>query len=421
MSADKAFKPEILAPAGSWDCLRAAVSFGADAVYLAGGSYGMRAKARNFEGDSLAKAIEYAHENGVKVHVTVNIVAHEYDMEGLRNYLSFLHEAGPDALIISDPGVFSLAGEICPGIERHVSTQASTANSMSCRFWHDLGASRIVLARELSLAEIAEIRRNIPGDLRLEAFVHGAMCMSYSGRCLLSSFLTGRDANRGECAHPCRWKYVLEEEKRPGQYMPVVEGDRGTYILNSRDLCMIDHIPELASAGIDSFKIEGRMKNALYVATVTRAYRAAVDEWAEDHERYLADREKFLTMVKECTYRPFCTGFYFGKPDENSQLYETADYISGSVYLGICEGMAPHGRIRTTQKNKYSEGDRIVVMKPDGCDVETEVLGIWDSDGVRMASACHPQQELEVELGVTPQPGDILKTPYKADAADSAE
>lgn len=272
-------KPEVLAPANSLEVLKTAVEYGADAVYIGGEMYGLRAKAKNFSAEDMKKGIAYAHERGKKVYVTANITAHNRDLEGVRAYFHELKEIRPDALIISDPGVFTIAKEVCPEIDIHISTQSNNVNYMTFRFWKEQGATRVVTARELSLEEIGNIRKNIPDDFEIETFVHGAMCISYSGRCLLSHYFTGRDANLGACTHPCRWKYYIMEEKRPGEFLPVEENERGTYIFNSKDLCMIEHIPELVNAGIDSFKIEGRMKTALYVAVVSRTYRQAIDDY----------------------------------------------------------------------------------------------------------------------------------------------
>ena len=313
-------KPELLVPASSLEVLKIAVAFGADAVYIGGEAFGLRAKAKNFSYEEMAEGIRFAHERQVKVYVTANILAHNGDLLGVRAYFEELKELKPDALIISDPGIFMIAREVCPQIEVHISTQANNTNYQTFRFWHQLGAARIVCARELSLQEIGEIRKQIPQDLEIEAFVHGAMCISYSGRCLLSSFLTGRDANRGACTHPCRWNYAVMEETRPGEYFPVYENERGTYIFNSKDLCMVEHIPQLIEAGIDSFKIEGRMKAALYVATVARTYRRAIDDYFQSQEQYRAHVSWYQKQVTGCTYRPFTTGFFFGKPDENTQI-----------------------------------------------------------------------------------------------------
>ena len=328
-------KIELLVPASSLEVLKIAVVFGADAVYIGGEAFGLRAKAKNFSKEDMAEGIAFAHEHGVKVYVTVNILAHNDDLPGVREYLQELKELKPDALIIADPGIFTYAREICPEIECHISTQANNTNYETYRFWYRLGAKRVVTARELSLKEIREIRANIPDDMEIETFVHGAMCISYSGRCLLSNFFTGRDANQGACTHPCRWKYSVVEETRPGEYMPVYENERGTYIFNSKDLCMIEHIPEMIDAGIDSFKIEGRMKTALYVATVARTYRKAIDDYLEDPKKYEANMPWYRDQISNCTYRQFTTGFYFGKPGDESQIYDSNTYIKEYTYLGI--------------------------------------------------------------------------------------
>ena len=311
--------PELLVPASSLEVLKTAVIFGADAVYIGGEAFGLRAKAKNFSMEEMKEGIAFAHERQVKVYVTANILAHNTDLNGVREYFQELKEIGPDALIIADPGVFDIAKEVCPEIPRHISTQANNTNYGTYLFWYRQGAERVVTARELSLAEIREIRRQIPKDMEIETFIHGAMCISYSGRCLLSNYLTGRDANQGACTHPCRWKYSIVEETRPGEYMPVFENERGTYIFNSKDLCMIEHIPELMESGIDSFKIEGRMKTALYVATVARTYRKAIDDYKESPECYGAHMEWYKEQIANCTYRKFTTGFFFGKPSEEDR------------------------------------------------------------------------------------------------------
>ena len=339
-------KPELLIPASSLEVLKTAVMFGADAVYIGGEAFGLRAKAKNFTKEEMAQGIAFAHEHGVRVHVTANILAHNYDLDGAREYFKELKEMKPDALIIADPGMFTLAREICPEIDIHVSTQANNTNYMTYQFWYKQGAKRVVSARELSLREIKEIRENIPEDLEIESFIHGAMCISYSGRCLLSSYFTGRDANHGACTHPCRWKYALMEEKRPGEYLPVYENERGTYIFNSKDLCMIEHIPEMIEAGIDSFKIEGRMKTALYVATVARTYRKAIDDYLESEEKYRANMDWYRAEIAKCTYRQFTTGFYFGKPDETTQIYDNNTYVNEYIYLGIVGSLDAEGCAR---------------------------------------------------------------------------
>lgn len=402
-------KPELLIPASSLEVLKTAVIYGADAVYIGGEAFGLRAKAKNFDKESMREGIAFAHAHNVRVHVTANILAHNGDLEGARAYFEELKELAPDALIIADPGMFTLAREICPEIDIHVSTQANNTNYLTYLFWHKQGAKRVVSARELSLAEIREIREHIPEDMEIESFIHGAMCISYSGRCLLSSFLAGRDANQGACTHPCRWKYAVMEEKRPGEYFPVYENERGTYIFNSKDLCMIEHIPEMLEAGIDSFKIEGRMKTALYVATVARTYRKAIDDYLESLEKYRANMDWYRSEIAKCTYRQFTTGFYFGKPDENTQIYDSNTYINEYIYLGSVEEVTCDGLARITQKNKFCVGDRIEIMKPEGDNIEAFVLSLQTEDGEQVESAPHPQQVLYVKLSAAPCTYDILR------------
>ncbi len=402
-------KPELLVPAGSLEVLKTAVIFGADAVYIGGEAFGLRAKAKNFTSEEMAEGIRFAHAHGVRVHVTVNILAHNQDMKEIRLYLRELKEMRPDALIIADPGVFRIAGEECPEIDRHISTQANNTNYLTCLFWHDLGAKRVVTARELSLEEIRGIRAKIPGELEIETFVHGAMCISYSGRCLLSNFMAGRDANRGACTHPCRWKYALMEESRPGEYYPVFENERGTYIFNSRDLCMIEHIPDLIEAGIDSFKIEGRMKTALYVATVARTYRKAIDDYLESPETYERNMPWYREQIRDCTYRQFTTGFFYGKPTEEDQIYDNSTYVTNYIYLGTSEGCDENGYTLISQKNKFSVGETIEIMKPDGSNPRVTVRAIYDDGGSPMGSAPHPQQKLHVDLGMKAEKYDILR------------
>ena len=405
-------KPELLIPASSLEVLKTAVIFGADAVYIGGEAFGLRAKAKNFTPEEMAEGITFAHEHGVRVHVTANILAHNYDLEGARVYFRELKAMKPDALIIADPGMFMLAREICPEIDIHISTQANNTNYMTYRFWYEQGAKRVVSARELSLAEIREIRANIPEDLEIESFIHGAMCISYSGRCLLSSYFTGRDANHGACTHPCRWKYAVVEETRPGEYLPVYENERGTYIFNSKDLCMIGHIPEMIGAGIDSFKIEGRMKTALYVATAARTYRRAIDDYLESEEKYRANMDWYLDEIAKCTYRQYTTGFYFGKPDETTQIYDNSTYISEYTYLGIVgELVQTDGKscARIEQRNKFCVGDHIEIMKPDGGNVSVEVLGMYDEEGQSVESCPHARQVIDVALSSVPERYDILR------------
>ncbi|MBP5595556.1 MAG: U32 family peptidase [Pseudobutyrivibrio sp.] len=400
---------ELLVPASSLEVLKVAVIYGADAVYIGGEVYGLRAKAKNFSKEDMIEGIKFAHDHGVKVYVTANILAHNGDLDGVREYFKELKEIKPDALIIADPAVFMLAKEICPEIERHVSTQANNTNYGTYKFWYDLGAKRVVSARELSLAEIKEIRANIPDDLEIETFIHGAMCISYSGRCLLSNYFTGRDANPGACTHPCRWKYAVVEEQRPGEYFPVEENERGTYIFNSKDLCMIEHVPDLLESGIDSFKIEGRMKTALYVATVARTYRKAIDDCKESVEKYEANLDWYKEQIAACTYRQFTTGFFYGKPSEESQIYDNNTYNIGYTYLGIAGAADNQGYFEIEQRNKFSVGETIEIMKPNGDNIEVEVLGIKDETGADMDSCPHPKQKLFIKLSVTPDEFDLLR------------
>ena len=302
-----------------------------------------------------------------------------------------------------------MAERYAPNVQRHVSTQLGVINSATANVLYDMGASRVVLARETPMRDIYEIRANTPKELEIEAFVHGAMCVSFSGRCLLSNYLTGRDANRGACAQPCRWKYHLVEEKRPGEYLPVYENERGTYIFNSKDLCMIEHIPDLIDAGIDSYKIEGRMKTALYVATVARTYRKAIDDYLESPEKYEANMPWYLEQIKSCTYRQFTTGFFYGKPSEETQIYDNNTYEKGYTYLGIVGAPNEKGLYRMEQRNKFSVGEQIEIMKPNGDNVLATVLALVDEDGNEMESCPHPQQVFYVKLSETPDEFDILR------------
>ena len=378
-------KPELLIPAGSLEVLRTAVNYGADAVYIGGDVFSLRAKAKNFTKEEMIEGIAYAHSKNVKVYVTANIFAHNDDLKEAEEYFKEMAQIKPDGLIISDPGMFSLAEKYCPEVERHISTQANNTNYLTYRFWYEHGAKRVVSARELSLREIKEIRANIPEDMEIESFIHGAMCISYSGRCLLS---------------------------RPGEYLPVFENERGTYIFNSKDLCMIEHIPEMIDAGIDSFKIEGRMKTALYVACVARTYRKAIDDYLESEEKYRANMDWYLSEISKCTYRQFTTGFYFGKPSEESQIYDNNTYINEYIYLGMSDKTDSES-VYIEQKNKFCVGDEIEIMKPDGSNVPTKVLAIHDEDGNEMESCPHSKQKLRIFLSVLPDAGDILRTPNK--------
>ena len=458
-------KPELLCPASSLEVLKCAVRYGADAVYIGGESYGLRAKAKNFSPKEMAEGIAFAHEHGARVHVAVNILAHNYDLEGAAKYFEELKAMKPDALIVADPGMYSICREVWPEAEIHISTQANNTNYATFNFWYKQGAKRVVSARELSLREIKEIREKIPEDMEIESFVHGAMCISYSGRCLLSNYFTGRDANKGACTHPCRWKYTvyeqgenakdaadgmltedgeiryaIEEESRPGEYLPVYENERGTYIFNSRDLCMIEHIPELLEAGIDSWKIEGRMKTALYVATVARTYRRAIDDYFESPEKYEANIPWYREQIAKCTYRKFSTGFFFGKPDENSQIYDNNTYMSESIFLAIIERTttrdgagdpqnSENPRLAGfTQKNKFCVGDEVEIMKPDGRDIKVKVLEMYHvCDGGAFEKECderltiggeecmpvkscpHAGEKVYVRFSEQPVAGDIIR------------
>lgn len=407
-------KTELLCPASSLEVLKIAVVYGADAVYIGGEAFGLRAKAKNFSAEEMQEGIAFAHERGVKVYVTANILAHNYDLEGAREYFRELRafKERPDALIISDPGMFTIAKEECPEIDIHISTQANNTNYETYRFWHKMGATRVVSARELSLREIREIRDRIPEEMEIETFIHGAMCISYSGRCLLSNFFTGRDANHGACTHPCRWKYAVVEESRPGEYLPVYENERGTYIFNSKDLCMIEHVPDMIEAGIDSFKIEGRMKTALYVATVARTYRRAINDYLTDSKLYEENMGWYQDEIKKCTYRQFTTGFFYGKPSEETQIYDSNTYERGYIYLGYAEEseqLKEGCRVKITQRNKFSVGDEIEIMKKDGSNVSAKVLSLTTMDGISVESAPHPQQELYVVLSEYAELYDILR------------
>ncbi len=400
---------ELLIPASSLEVLKVAVMFGADAVYIGGEAFGLRAKAKNFSLEEMKEGVEFAHAHDVKVYVTANILAHNKDLDGAREYFEELKQVGMDALIISDPGMFTIAKEVLPDVDIHISTQANNTNYATFNFWYKMGARRVVTARELSLEEIKTIRKNIPDDLEIETFIHGAMCISYSGRCLLSSFMAGRDANQGACTHPCRWKYSVVEESRPGEYMPVYENERGTFIFNSKDLCMIEHIPELVEAGIDSFKIEGRMKTALYVATVARTYRLAIDDYLRDPEYYRSRIPFYKSEISKCTYRRYTTGFFFGKPDKDTQIYDSNTYEHEYTYLGIVGDCNGDGLYSVEQRNKFSVGETIEVMKPDGTNIECSVIEIKDDEGNSMECAPHPKQKLWINLGTKLDRYDILR------------
>ena len=391
-------KPELLIPAGGPETLRVAVDYGADAVYIGGNRFGLRAKADNFSREEMEEGLKYCHSHGVKLYVTTNIYAHNEDIEKAKDYFEELTEIGVDAVLISDPGLFSIAREVLKdtNTDIHISTQANNTNYMTYKFWYDMGATRVVAARELSLKEIAEIRKNIPEDMEIEAFMHGAMCISYSGRCLLSNYFTGRDANRGACTHPCRWKYAVVEEHRPGEYLPVEEDERGTYIFNSKDLCMVDKIPDLVEAGIDSFKVEGRMKTNLYVATTARTYREAIDDYFESPELYYSKLEHYKEEISACTMRDFTRGFYYGKPSEEDQIYDNNTYIKNATYIGRIEEVDEDGGVIFYQKNKFSLAEELELMYYSSVCATLRVSCIKDEFGNEMESAPHPKQRLKV-------------------------
>ncbi len=415
---NKRKRPELLLPAKGMEELRVALHYGADAVYVGGEQFSLRAGAKNFSIEELGQASALCHEKGKRLYVTVNIFAHEADLPGVREYFQKITGLGetsetggrsekPDALIISDPGIFQLAKECLPGMDLHVSTQANNTNSGIARFWQSLGASRIVTARELSIKEIRQMREQVPEDFEIETFVHGSMCISYSGRCLLSNVLTGRDANQGACTHPCRWSYALMEESREGEYFPIAEDARGSYVMNSRDLCMAGHIPELVSAGIDSFKIEGRMKNALYVAVCARTYRRALEDFLLDDGSYEARRDWYLEELSACTHRPYFTGFFFGKPGEGGQIYEKSGYEKGYVYLGFADGAGE--TFPFSQKNKFSVGESIEIMKGNGDNIQARVLGLQTEQGEAVSSCPHAGERLFATLSEPVEQYDVLR------------
>ncbi len=400
-------KVELLAPASSLEVLKVAIKYGADAVYIGGDAFGLRANAKNFSLEEMKEGIHFAHQNNAKVYITVNIIAHNNDLEGIKEYLKELKNIKPDALIISDLGVFNIAKEVCPEIDIHISTQANSTNYETFKMWYKLGATRVVCARELSLEEIKEIKANI-GAKEIEAFVHGAMCISYSGRCLLSSYFTHRSANLGDCSHPCRWKYYIVEETRPNEYMPIFENERGTYIFNSKDLCMIDHLDDLIASGVDSLKVEGRMKSALYVATVIKAYRKAIDDYYQDKELYNANIKPYKEQIYNCTYREFTTGFYYGASDETTQIYDENTYNKGYTYLGTILGIE-NGLYKIIQHNKFLLGDEIEVMSPTEDHIKAKVKKIINAKGVEIADANCGTEVLLVDLGIPLKEFDILK------------
>lgn len=403
-------KFELLAPAGDLEKLKTAIIYGADAVYFGGEMFSLRAGAGNLTLDEMREGVAFAHERGKKCYLTINIFAHNEDIEPLTKYLEDIREIDIDAFIVSDPGIIDLIQEIIPDAEIHLSTQANMTNYRTANFWHKMGVERLVLARELTFREIIEIRKNIPEDMELEAFVHGAMCISYSGRCLLSNFMIERDANRGACAHPCRWKYALVEEKRPGEYYPVEEDERGTYILNSRDLCMIEHLPEIIESGIMSAKIEGRMKSVFYVATIVHAYRKAIDAYFADPENYTFNPE-WMHELKKVSHREFTTGFYFDKPTNKDQNYQTSAYTREYSFVGVVRSYDEKtGYAVVEQRNKMSVGEEIEIFGPDIEFFTMDIKEMYDHEsGEAIESAPHPQQIIRMKMDKPVKPDYILR------------
>lgn len=407
-------QPEVLAPAGDFERLSAAVQYGADAVYLGGKDFGMRASPMNFTGEELVCAVDFCHRRGVKVYVTCNILPREEDLAGLPAYLHFLDDAGVDALIVADIGVMLLCRREIPKMELHMSTQTGVVNHLTAMELYRMGVKRVVLARELGLDEIRQIRQNTPPELEIETFVHGAMCMSFSGRCVLSNYLAGRDANRGECAQPCRWSYHLVEEKRPGEFFPVLEEEDGTYILNAKDLCMIEYLDQLVEAGVSSFKIEGRAKSFYYVATITNAYRCAVDLLKKNPAHYRLPGW-LLEETKKVSHRQYCTGFYFGRP-ENGQYYESGGYIRDYDVAAVVQGWSDN-MLFCTQRNRFFPGDILEVLSPGLPPENLTVSAIFDEKGQSLDAARHPMQLLRIPCEKMIAKGTILRRQQKGRTA----
>ncbi|HLR34850.1 MAG TPA: U32 family peptidase [Tissierellales bacterium] len=406
-------KPELLAPAGDIDKLKMAIIYGADAVYLGGEEFGLRKASKNFTLDEIDEGVKFAHKRNKKIYVTLNIVPHNEDLIGLEEYVKRLSDISIDGVIVSDPGVFSVVRRTAPDLPIHLSTQASVTNYETIMFWYNLGVRRIVIARELSLKEIKEIVNKVPKDLEIEAFVHGAMCISYSGRCLLSNYMAGRDANRGACAHPCRWKYYLMEEKRPGEYYPIVENDKGTFIFNSKDLCMIEHIPNLIASGISSFKIEGRVKSQYYVATVVRAYKMAIDKYFENPNNY-EYKEELLNEIKKASNRDFTTGFYFNKPTEKDQVYTSSSYRRNYDFVGLILNYDEETQLATIeQRNRMFVGDEVEVFGPNKDVFIQKIDNMWNEKGEEIDVAPHPQQIIKMKMKEPVENWDIIRRARK--------
>jgi len=402
-------KPELLAPAGNLEKLKIAIIYGADAVYLGGENFGLRAGAKNFTLEQLAEGIKFAHDRGKRVYLTLNIIPHNEDLVGLPEYVVKLKELDLDAVIISDPGILKIVKSIIPEMEIHLSTQANTTNYAAVNFWHEQGVKRVILARELSLEEIKEIIKKSPSDMKIETFVHGAMCISYSGRCLLSNYMIGRDANRGDCAHSCRWKYYLMEETRPGEYFPVYENEKGVYFFNSKDLCMIEHLPSLIEAGISAFKIEGRMKSSYYVATVVKAYRNLIDSYFTKPKEYFCDK-KWLDEIKKVSHRCFTTGFYFAKPGGEEQRYDSSAYINTYDFAGLILEYNSDNQIATIeQKNRIFTGDEIEIFGPEGDFFTQKIEKMWDEEREEIEVAPHAKQIIRIKMAKPVKPWYIIR------------
>lgn len=401
--------PELLIPAGDLETLKIAVMYGADAVYVGGELFSLRAKAKNFTIEELKEGVEFAHAHGVRVYIAFNIFAFHGEIEEARAYLVKLREVMPDAFIVSDLSLIEMMKEIIPEAEIHVSTQWNNSNYETFHFWYGLGARKVVVARELSIAEIKEIRAHIPEDMLIECFIHGAMCIAYSGKCQLSSCFTGRDSNHGACTHPCRWKFALYKGNEDGEEMPEQISEDYAYFMNSKDLCMIEHIPDLIDAGIDSFKIEGRMKTVLYVATVTRTYRMAIDAFLRNPEEYQANMETYLAEISKGTFRDYTTGFFYGKPEHDAQIYDNNTYVKNYTYLGYVEELSEDGMAIITQRNKFFVNDTIEIMKPDGRNISAKVEAIYDETMRPMESCPHPKQKLSIKLSEAVEQYDVFR------------
>ncbi|MST69090.1 U32 family peptidase [Clostridiales Family XIII bacterium RF-744-FAT-WT-3] len=400
---------ELLAPAGDMEKLKTAVYYGADAVYFGGEMFSLRAGAGNLSVPEIREAMDFLHARGARGYMTINIYPHNEHLNLLRNYLMEIKDIPVDAFLVSDPGVMTILKEIIPDAEIHLSTQANTTNYMTARFWASMGVKRIVTAREMSLKEIREMRDQLPDEVEIESFVHGAMCISYSGRCLMSNFMTGRDANMGACTHPCRWKYSIVEEKRPGEYYPIEEDSHGSYIMNSRDLCMLDGIPDLAAAGVSSLKIEGRMKSAYYVATVVSAYRTALDNYLADPDNYQYDPAWFTELCK-ASHREFTHGFYYNKPSAEDQNYQSSDYIREYSFVGMVKGVEPEtGFALVEQRNKFSIGDEIEIFGPGVPFTKEVITEMYNQEGEPVESAPHPQQIIKLKLSTPVKENYILR------------